>query len=133
MRRIIPVNLDLALLLLRLALAGVMLVHGIPKVTGFSGTVGFFGSVGIPAPTVAAAYAAAVEAVGGILMLLGIRVDIVGLLFAIDMLGAITFVHFKNGYSGQGGWEFHSMLVSGALAVALAGAGKYALGGANRA
>lgn len=128
MRRVIPVNLDIALLILRLALAAVMVTHGFPKATSFSGTAGFFASAGIPAPTLAAAYATVVELVGGILMLLGIRVDIVGLLFALDMLGAITFVHFKNGWSGQGGYEFTFVLLCGALAVALAGAGRYAVG-----
>jgi putative oxidoreductase len=132
MRRVIPVNLDLALLILRVALAAVMLTHGLPKATGFSGTAGFFASAGIPAATLAAAFATVVEVLGGILMLLGVRVDIVGLLFALDMLGAITFVHFKNGWSGQGGFEFTFVLLCGALAVALAGAGRYAVGGAAR-
>jgi len=129
MRRVVPLNLDLALLILRVVLAAVMLAHGLPKVTGFSGTAGFFGSVGVPAPAVAAAFAVVAEVGGGILVLLGVAVDIAGLLFAVDMLGAIVFVHFKNGFSGQGGWEFPLTLLGIAVALALAGPGSYSVGG----
>jgi putative oxidoreductase len=101
MRRLVPVNLDLALLILRVVLAAVMLAHGLPKITGFSGIAGFFASAGIPAPP----------------------------LFALDMFGAIVFVHFKNGFSGQGGYEFPLTLLAVAVALALAGAGAYSVGG----
>ena len=63
-----------------------------------------------------------------LLMLAGAFTDIAGLLFAIDMLGAITFVHAKNGFGGQGGMEFPLALLAMALAIALAGPGRYAVG-----
>lgn len=129
MRRVVPLNLDLALLILRVVLAAVMLAHGLPKVTGFSGTVGFFGSVGVPAPALAAAFSVVAEVGGGILVLLGVAVDIAGLLIAVDMLGAIVFVHFKNGFSAQGGSEFPVTLLGIAMALALAGPGSYSVGG----
>ncbi len=129
MRRVVPVNSDLAFLILRLVLGAVMLAHGFPKVTGFAGTAGFFASAGIPAPTLAAAYATAVEVGGGVLILLGIAVDIVGLLFALDMIGAIMFVHIKNGFMAQGGYEFPLTLLVIAVAIALAGPGAYSVGG----
>lgn len=128
MRRLIPLNADLALLILRLVLAAVLLAHGLPKITGFSGTAGFLGGAGVPAPTLAAAFAVMAEVGGGILLLLGLAVDIAGLLVAVDMLGAITFFHFKNGFSGQGGWEFPFALLGIALALALAGPGAYSVG-----
>jgi len=127
MRRVVPVNSDLAFLILRLVLGAVMLTHGLPKVTGFAGTAGFFASVGVPVPTLAAAYAAAVEVGGGVLILLGVAVDIVGFLFAMDMLGAIVFVASKHGF--RGGWEFEFTLLCIAVALALAGPGGYSVGG----
>jgi putative oxidoreductase len=127
MRRVVPVNSDLAFLILRLALGAVMLTHGFPKVTGFAGTAGFFASAGVPVPTLAAAFAAAVEVGGGILILLGIAVDIIGLLFAVDMLGAIVFAASKKGF--MGGWEFEFTLLCVAVALALAGPGGYSVGG----
>jgi putative oxidoreductase len=129
MRRLVPVNLDLALLILRVALAAVMLAHGLQKVTGFAGIAGFFASAGIPAPTLAAGYATVVEVVGGVLILLGVAVDIAGPLFALDMLGAIVFVHFKNGFMGQGGYEFPLTFLAVAVGLALAGPGAYSVGG----
>lgn len=129
MRRVVPVNLDLALLLLRVVLAAVMLAHGLPKVTGFNDVVGFFGSTGVPAPALAAAFATLAEVGGGILILLGVAVDIAGLLFAVDMLGAIVFVHFKNGFTGEGGYEFPLILLTAAVALALAGPGAYSVSG----
>ncbi len=115
--------------MLRVVLAAVMLAHGLPKITGFSGIVGGFGSVGVPAPALAAAFATVAEVGGGMLILLGVAVDIAGLLFAIDMLGAIVFVHFKNGFTAQGGWEFPAPMLSIAVALALAGPGAYSVGG----
>ena len=58
-------------------------------------------------------------------MLFGAFTDIAGLMFALDMLGAITFVHAKNGFSvAKGGIEWPLLLVAAALAIALAGPGQ---------
>lgn len=129
MRRLLPLNLDLALLLLRVVLGIVMLVHGVPKLLHFGGVAKGFAGMGIPAPTLAAAVAAIAEAGGGVLMLLGIATDIAGVLFVIDMLGAIIFVHAAKGFSaGKGGWEFPLVLLTMALAIAFAGPGRYSAG-----
>ena len=133
MRRILPFNPDAALLLLRLVLGVIMIYHGLPKVMDFGGTIGGFQSMGVPLPALAATFAAIAEVIGGILILLGILTDIAGLLFAIDMLGAILFVHAKNGFAqGKGGVEWPLALLAMALAVALAGPGRYAVGGGRR-
>jgi putative oxidoreductase len=129
MRRLLPLNPDLALLLLRVVLGIVMLVHGVPKLLHFGGVAQGFAGMGIPAPTLAAAFAAIAEAGGGVLMVLGIATDIAGLLFAIDMLGAILFVHLAKGFSaGNGGWEFPLLLLTMSLCIALAGPGRYSAG-----
>jgi putative oxidoreductase len=128
MRRFIPPNLDTALLILRVVLGIIMIAHGYPKVTGFSGTAEFFTSTGVPLPTLAALFSTTVEFAGGMLMILGVAADLVGFLFVIDMLGAIVFVHFKNGFSaGDGGYEFVLALLVMGLTIALAGPGKYAV------
>lgn len=129
MRRLIPYNLDLALLILRLALGIVLLYHGIPKLLHFSATVGGFQTIGLPAPSISAAFALLAEVVGGILVLLGVAVDIAAILVMIDMLGAITLVHWSNGFDfGKGGWEHPFTVLVMALVLALAGPGQLSVG-----
>ena len=129
MRRLLPLNTDLALLVLRVVLGIVMIYHGWPKLTDLGGTIEGFTGMGIPAPAVAAIFATVAEVVGGLLILVGAFTDIAGLMFVIDMLGAITFVHAKNGFSaGKGGFEFPLVLLAMALAIALAGPGRYSAG-----
>lgn len=129
MRRILPVSLDAALLVLRIALAAVLLYHGIPKLLDFNATVGMFQQMAVPAPALSAGFAMLVEVVGGVLILLGIAVDVAGLLVVVNMLGAIVTVHWKNGFDFmKSGWEHPFTVLCLAVAVALAGAGAYALG-----
>jgi putative oxidoreductase len=129
MRRYLPQNLDLALLVLRLALAAILLYHGLPKVMNFGGTVAGFQSMHVPAPTLTAAFAALAEVIGGLLILFGLAVDIAGLLVVIDMLGAIVTVQLPKGF---GGWEHEFSILAMALALALAGPGRSSVGAAGR-
>ncbi len=133
MRRVLPINPDAALLMLRVVLGIIMLYHGWPKVTNLGGTIEGFTGMGVPLPAVAAVFATVAEVGGGLLMLLGVLTDIAGLLFAIDMLGAITFVHAKNGFAvSEGGVEWPLALAAMALAIALSGPGRYAVGGSTK-
>jgi putative oxidoreductase len=130
MRRLLPLNPDAALLILRVVLGIIMLYHGWPKLTNLGGTIEGFTGMGIPLPALSALFATLAEAGGGLLLLLGAFTDVAGLLFAIDMLGAITFVHAKNGLAvNEGGVEWPMALLAMALAVALAGPGRYSIGG----
>jgi putative oxidoreductase len=129
MRRYIPANLDLALLVLRLALAAVLLYHGIPKVMNFQATVAAFATMDVPVPTLSAVFAILAEVIGGILILLGIAVDIAGVLVIIDMIGAIATVHWANGFDfTKGGWEHPFTIIAIALALVLAGPGRHTVG-----
>ena len=44
-----------------------------------------------------------------------------------EVVGAIMFVHGKNGYTGQNGMELVALLGTLSLALVLAGAGRYSL------
>jgi putative oxidoreductase len=130
MRRFLPLNPDVALLVLRVVLGIIMLAHGWPKLANLGGTIEGFTGMGVPVPALAAIWATVAEVAGGLLMLLGVLTDIAGLLFAVDMVGAITFAHAKNGFSvSNGGIEFTLALLAMALAVALAGPGRFSVAG----
>ena len=129
MRRLLPLNTDLALLILRVVLGIIMIYHGWPKLTDLGGTIEGMSGMGVPAPALAAVFAMVAEFFGGLLILAGVFTDIAGLMFAVDMLGAITFVHAKNGFAvNEGGAEWPLALLAIALAIALAGPGRYAAG-----
>ena len=130
MRRLLPLNPDAALLIIRVVLGIIMLYHGWPKLTNLGGTIEGFTGMGIPLPPLAATFSMVAEVGGGLLLLLGVLTDVAGLLVAIDMLGAITFVHAKNGLAVMdGGVEWPLALLAMALGVALAGPGRFSVGG----
>ena len=121
---------SIALLIGRLALGVVLIAHGWQKffTYGISGATASFEQMGIPAAGAAAIFAALVELVGGILLIVGFAVPLVGLLVAVDMAGALIFVHAPNGvFVDAGGYEL--VLVIGALGAVFAGlgAGSYAV------
>jgi len=132
MRRFLPYNPDLGRLILRLALAAVLLYHGIPKLIDVDATVVVFQGMGLPAPAFIVALVLLAEVGGGLLILLGVAVDIAGLLVIIDMLGAIYFVHWAHGFDfTKGGWEHPFTVLAMALALALAGPGRLTVGQTN--
>ena len=115
---------DITLLIGRVALGVVLIAHGWQKffTYGISGATASFEQMGIPLAGAAATFAALVELVGGILLIVGFAVPLVGLLVAIDMIGALLFVHAPNGvFVGDGGYEL--VLVIAALGVVFAGVG----------
>jgi putative oxidoreductase len=121
---------DVALLIGRVALGVVLIAHGWQKFFsyGISGVAANFDTMGVPLPAASATFAAVVELVGGILLIIGLAVPLIGLLVAIDMAGALLFVHAPNGVFVDGG-GYELVLVIGALAVVFAGlgAGAYAI------
>ena len=99
------------LAILRIVLGIAMLVHGWSKLSGgVDNVAGFFGGqLGIPAPQLMAWVVTIVELVGGILLVVGFLTQIVGILIALDMLGAILFAYLLRGAPfidrGQISWE----------------------------
>jgi len=123
---------DVALLLGRVALGAVLIAHGWQKLFsyGISGAAESFEKMGVPLPTLSASFAGTVELLGGILLIIGLIVPLVGVLVAIDMLGALIFVHAPNGmFATDGGYEL--VLLIGALGLMFAGlgAGRFAVDG----
>jgi putative oxidoreductase len=113
-------------LILRVSLGAMFLVHSVylkAVVFTLAGTAQFFASLGLPA---AAAYLVfALEAIGGVLLVLGIRTRIVAAALVPVLIGA-TWAHWDNGWLFQnagGGWEYPLFLAVAATAQAFLGAG----------
>jgi putative oxidoreductase len=122
-------QMEIGFTVLRIATGLVFAAHGYQKWfgMGIGGTSGFFGSVGIPLPEIAAMLVATLEFGGGIALALGILTRFIAAAFIIDMLGAIHFVHWKNGFFLPTGIEFVGMLMISSLALALGGPGAFAV------
>jgi putative oxidoreductase len=121
---------DLVLLLSRIGLGVVFIAHGWQKfqTNGLDRTAAGFEQMGVPAPTLSAYYATAVELLGGVALILGVLTPVVGVLLALDMVGALAFVHLSNGvFVANGGWELVGVLGLLSLTLAVVGAGRVSL------
>ncbi len=90
--------------LVRLSLAGTFLFHGLRKFPMAQGMADMMGM-----PVIMVYLLAMMEVVGGLLILWGgagpdWATRVAGILFAIVMLGAITMVHWQNGWDFMAGW-----------------------------
>jgi len=128
---IAPRRIDIALLLIRLAVGVIMVAHGYQKVFtyGLAGVSGGFAQMGIPMANIVGPLVALVELLGGIALIIGLLTRLAALGLAIDMLGAILLVHFKNGFFLPQGYEFVLALFTMAVALAFMGAGEFSLDG----
>lgn len=115
-----------ALLVMRLVLGAIMIAHGYKKVFGgFHAHQEFISGIGIPGWM--AYLSTCTEFFGGIAIVLGLFAQFFSLAFFIEMLVAIWKVHFKHGFTAQGGYEFPLALVAISFALMCIGAGPYAL------
>ena len=117
-------------LLLRVALGVMFLVHSLYlKLVVFTlpGTVKFYESLGLPG--IGAHATIAVEAIGGLLLILGVKTRWAAAALLPVVAGA-TWVHWKNGWlftNTGGGWEYPAFLVAATVAQVLLGDGALAL------
>lgn len=121
---------ECALSIVRMMLGIIFILHGAQKVLGLFGGPGLQGFVqwsatmGIPSPL--AYLAAFAELIGGLLLLFGIATEVGAVLVIGLMLGALWFVHFKNGFFIQNnGYEYALSLLVFAVAVLIGGPGKW--------
>ncbi|HXN50223.1 MAG TPA: DoxX family protein [Bryobacteraceae bacterium] len=116
----------LGIALLRWIVGVVFLVHGGQKLFVFhlAGTAAFFAKAGIPLPEVSAVVVTLVEFLGGAALILGIGTRAASVLLAVNMLGAIYFVHGRNGFFLQsGGYEYALAMLVSNVSLALTGPG----------
>lgn len=124
-------NDALGKLILRLSVGGLMLLHGIAKLTQ-PGSLTWIGNTlatqGLPSFL---AYGVLIgEVVAPLMAILGIQTRLAGLLMAINMAVAIFLVHMGDltRLTSNGGWalELQGLFLFGALAIMLLGSGRMA-------
>lgn len=122
-------NKDLALLAIRIASALAFLYHGSGLLFGAFGGPGPAGFSSFTHLSLTIAYLVGLaQFCGGLAMLTGIFARIGALCVAIVMIGAIKLVHLPNGFDiGKGGYEYALTQLLIAIAILVAGAGKFSL------
>lgn len=93
----------LAPLALRLYLVPVFWMAGTQKIAGMENTIEWFGNpdwgLGLPFPALLAYMAAYTEAVGALLLLLGLATRWISIPLMVTMLVAVFAVHWDNGWA----------------------------------
>ena len=118
---------DIASLILRLALGGVMLAHGVKHARGRTKTTNWFGSIGFKAPDLQWLASTATEIGVGALLITGFLTTAASAGVIGVMVVAFVSVHRSVGFwvtaRPDEGWEYVMTLAAVAAAVAIAGPG----------
>lgn len=131
-------NTDLALLVLRVVVGGIVMQHGLLKLGwvgqggSISGVAGWFNSIGLRPGLFWAFVAIAAEALGGLLMALGLGGPLGPGIVAGDLVVVAIVAHVSQGFwagGGKVGWEFPVPLAAAGFAVALLGSGSWSADG----
>jgi len=139
---------DWSLLLLRLAVGGVLLPHGLQKTVGLFGGAGYQSTISymtqqMSIPIAFAVLAIAAESLGALGLIFGCLTRVAAFAVVVEMATAVALVHWPNGFfmnwHGQihgEGFEFHILMIAAALMLMIRGGGALsldrAMGGAER-
>jgi putative oxidoreductase len=133
------------LVVLRIGLASVMWPHGAQKAFGWFGGYGVAGTQEyftetLGMPWLLGAFVIAIELLGPVLLLAGAATRLVAAGFVAVMVGAISvggharhgfFMNWFGNQAGEG-FEFHLLMITGAVVLILAGGGPVSVDGAVR-
>lgn len=125
---------DTGKLLLRVALAALLLFHGVAKLSGGIGFVAtMLAKAGLPAALGYLVYIG--EVIAPFMVAAGLFTRPAALVVSINMIVAVLLVHTTQflTINETGGWalELQGMYFVAAFAIALLGAGRFSLGGAG--
>jgi putative oxidoreductase len=83
----------------RVLLAAIFVLSGVSKLSDPAGTAGYIASAGLPLPQLAVWVAIAVELLGGLALIAGLRVRLVAAVLAVFTL--VTAFAFHNNFADQ--------------------------------
>lgn len=121
---------DLGKLLLRLSIGGLMLFHGVSKITGgIDGISGMLAAKGLPAAMSYGVYVG--EVLAPLLIVVGLFTRLSAAVFAFNMLVATLLVHAGDllTIGEHGGWavELQALYLLPAVAIVLLGPGRFSI------
>ncbi|MCK0516669.1 DoxX family protein [Williamsia sp. DF01-3] len=115
-------------LLLRVAVGGTMLAHGLTHARSLAGTAGWFESIGFRQPRAQARASAVVEMGAGAAILAGAATPVAAAAVVGTMAVAARSVHLSNGFFITAeGWEYVANMAVGAVALAGVGPGPWSV------
>ncbi|MFK0692044.1 DoxX family protein [Mesorhizobium sp. IMUNJ 23033] len=124
------------LLLSRLLLAALLVPSGFQALANISGTTDYFAGLGLPLPMLAAWGTGLFELIAGLLILVGFQTRIAALLLAAFCIAAGFIGHYGQGADDATLAFLHQQMLmkdiaiaGGFLALAMAGAGAWAIDG----
>ncbi len=120
-------DIDFALLVLRVGIGLVFLAHGINHARGRERTTAWFGSIGFRKPEMQWFMSTATEIGVAVLLILGLLTSLAAAGLVAVMFVAFWSVHRKNGFfiSRPGeGWEYVATLALTGVVLAIAGPGE---------
>jgi uncharacterized membrane protein YphA (DoxX/SURF4 family) len=115
---------------LRIVVGVTFVAMGIGKITNPAGFINFVTQLGFPAPGLIAWLPILLEPIGGALLIIGLGTRWLGIYFTLEMLITAFIVKAARGtgfvVSGKPGvgWELDLLLLAGALALVVLGAGQ---------
>jgi len=119
---------SLSLLLARLAVAYGFYEPALMKWKDIDGIATWFGTMGIPFPTLNAYMSASTEALGVVLLTLGLFTRLISIPLMVIMVVAIMTVHLAHGFSaGDNGFEIPLYYMIFLFIFASHGAGKFSV------
>ena len=116
--------------LLRLILGIVYIMHAYLAlvISGPAGMISYNIKAGIPLPEIATWYQILAHGFGGVFLVLGLFTRWAALANVPVILGALLFVHLKNGFwAFKNGYEYVLVLLVASIAVAMIGGGALSL------
>ncbi len=128
-----PVAIDIALLILRVAVGMLFIGHGVRKQFGIGSNQGIrhlaqtVADLGLRPALPFALAATWSQLVGGALLVLGVAMTPASVLIAVTMVFAIRR-HWRDGFwDPRANWQYPAVLLIVLLSLALAGPGRYSL------
>jgi len=126
-------NIDIGLLLIRIAIAGLMLFHGVAKLGHLDGIMRMLSKNSLPEFMAYGVYIT--EIIAPILMIIGYRTRLASLAFFLGMLFIIFLAHANDIFviTDKGALKIELILLYtlGSIALFFTGAGKYAVSKSN--